>query len=266
MTYQPVIPTTGLSGWKFLERTLAVQKNTHANSVTIQRDTDYFKEHIGKVDTAEQLVSDRRLLRIALGAFGLSDDIDSKFLVQKVLEEGTLDPSSLANKLSDSRYSEFAKAFGFGDFDTPRTKLSDFPQEIVQKYQSQTFEVAVGEQDDDMRLALNFSRGLPEIASSTSGNDTKWFQIMGTTALRAVFETALGLPSDFGSLDIDKQLETFKEKTERSFGTSNLKDLSDGASVNKIVETFLLRAQIRNQPVSQAGTIALSLLQSSRIY
>lgn len=266
MTYQPVIPTIGLSGWKFLDRTLEVQKHTHANSAAILRDTDYFKENIGKIDTAEQLVSDRRLLRIALGAFGLSDDIDNKFLVRKVLEEGVLDPSSLANKLSDSRYAAFSKAFGFGDFDTPRTKLSDFSQEIVQKYQSQTFEVAVGEQDGDMRLALNFSRALPEIGTSTSGNDTKWFQIMGTTALRTVFETALGLPSDFGSLDIDKQLETFQEKSERSFGTSDLTDLSDADTMNKIVETFLLRSQIKSQPVNQAGTIALTLLQSSRLY
>ena len=266
MSYQPVIPMTGLSGWRFLDRTLETQQQTHSNTAVIRRDTEYFEKNIKKIDTAEQLVSDRRLLRIALGAFGLSEDIDSKFLIQKVLEEGTLDTSSLANRLSDSRYSDFAKAFGFGDFATPRTKLSHFPQEIVQKYQSQTFEVAVGEQDGDMRLALNFSRALPAIGNSSAGNDTKWFRVMGTSALRNVFETALGLPGDFGKLDIDKQLETFQKKAERSFGTSDLSELSDPDTMNKIVETFLLRSQIKSQPVNQAGSIALSLLQSSRLY
>lgn len=265
MSYQPVIPMTGLAGWKFLDRTLVTQMDAHAGSVEIRRDTDYFKEKIGEIETAEQLVSDRRLLRVALGAFGLSDDIDSKYLVQKVLEEGTLDPSALANKLSDSRYLEFSKAFGFGDFSVPRSKLSDFPQEIVEKYQSQSFEVAVGEQDDDMRLALNFTRAFPEVAQTTVGNDTKWFRIMGTTALRNVFETALGLPSDFGKLDIDKQLETFQSKAERMFGTSDLAKISDPETMNKVVETYLLRSQIQAQPVNQAGSIALTLLQSSSL-
>jgi hypothetical protein len=86
---------------------------------------------------------------------------------------------------------------------------------------------------------------------------------MGTSALRTVFETALGLPSDFGSLDIDKQLEIFQEKAERSFGTSNISDISDPDTMDKVIETYLLRSQLKTQPVIQSGSIALSLLQSS---
>jgi len=104
MTFQPIIPLTGYTGWRFLQRTLDNQKSAFENDATIQRATEYFKENIGKVQNAEDLVSDRRLLSVALGAFGLDDDIDNKFFIQKILEEGTFDDSSLANRLSDSAF------------------------------------------------------------------------------------------------------------------------------------------------------------------
>ena len=50
---------------------------------------------------------------VALGAFGLQDDLPNRFFIQKVLEGGTLSTDSLANKLSDPRYAALAKAFGF---------------------------------------------------------------------------------------------------------------------------------------------------------
>lgn len=45
----------------------------------IRNDEAYFRAKIGSVKTAEQLVSDRRLLKVALGAFGLEADINNRF-------------------------------------------------------------------------------------------------------------------------------------------------------------------------------------------
>jgi len=134
MTFQPIIPLTGYTGWRFLQRTMENQKTAFENDPTIQRATEYFKENISKVSTAEDLVSDRRMLSVALGAFGLDDDIDNKFFVQKILEEGTLDDGALANLLSDSRYADFSRTFGFGDFPIPNTVLSDFSDLMVERY------------------------------------------------------------------------------------------------------------------------------------
>ena len=134
MTYQPVVPVGGYAGWVFLNRTMDTQQAAFNSSAAIQRDVDYFKENIGEISSAEALVNDRRLLSVALGAFGLDDDINNKYFIQKVLDDGTLDDDALANKLSDKRYFEFSKAFGFGDFDTPNTVLSEFPDDIVNEY------------------------------------------------------------------------------------------------------------------------------------
>ncbi|PIE12424.1 MAG: flagellar protein [Rhodobacterales bacterium] len=262
MAFQPVIPLSGLVGWKFLERTHDRQTEAFNSSSDVVRDTDYFAGNIGDINTAEELVSDRRLLRVALGAFGLQDDIDNKFFIRKVLEEGVIDTTSLANKMSDDRYHGLAEAFGFGDFDVPNTKMSTFPGEIVELYRARSFEVAVGEQDETLRFALNAKRELAEIANDSASDDTKWYTIMGNAPLRQVFETALGLPSSFAQLDLDQQLEVFRDKATAQFGDGEVSQFSTDAAVESLVQRYLVRAQIADIQTISSGSIALTLLQS----
>ena len=132
--FQPVIPTSGLAGWNFLQRTYDTQIQTFSESPLQSRSVDYFRENIGEVASASDLVSDRRLLEVALGAFGLQDDIDNRYFVQKMLEEGTSSPDALANRFSDRRYSDFAEAFGFGPGETSRVGDADLSDEIVGAY------------------------------------------------------------------------------------------------------------------------------------
>ncbi|MBW6496595.1 MAG: DUF1217 domain-containing protein, partial [Burkholderiaceae bacterium] len=105
-----------------------------AKGPQLLRDTAYFEARIGSVNSAEELVADRRLLRVALGAFGLQDDINNRFFIRKVLEGGVIQPDSLANKLGDDRYREMSRAFGFGDLAVPSSKLSDFGPDITARY------------------------------------------------------------------------------------------------------------------------------------
>ncbi|MEM6565334.1 MAG: flagellar protein, partial [Pseudomonadota bacterium] len=66
--FTPVIPSTGLVGWRFLQRTYDTQFEAFSQSSQLTRATDYFAQNINGVSTAEDLVSDRRLLEVALGA------------------------------------------------------------------------------------------------------------------------------------------------------------------------------------------------------
>ena len=111
MTYSPVIPVSGYAGWSFLGRTMAKQTAAFEKSPEIKRDEDYFRANIGKVNTAEELVKDRRLLKVALGAFGLDADMNNKAFIEKMLKEGTLNGSALANKLADKQYLKLTVAF-----------------------------------------------------------------------------------------------------------------------------------------------------------
>ena len=257
--FAPVLPYTGYAGWAFLERTYESQRETFDKSPLITRDTEYFEANIGTVDTPEDLVSDRRLLRVALGAFGLGDDIDNRYFIQKVLEDGTLDEDALALRLSDERYREFAEAFGF-DRGTPSTKISTFGAEITEQFRRQEFEIAVGDQDETMRFALNAQRALGDIAASSSASDTKWFRIMGNPPLREVFQTAFGLPASFGQIDLDQQLEVFKDRSEKLLGTDDPADFGDEAIQEKLVRSYMLRDQLQDITVASSGLIAQTLL------
>ncbi len=264
MTYTPVVPIGGYAGWAFLTRTRTDQQAAFDNSAAMRRNTDYFAEKIGEVQTAEDLVADRRLLQVALGAFGLDEDIGSKYFIQKVLEDGTLKDDALANRLSDKRYLQLSKAFGFGDFDTPRTALSTFGDEIVSAYREKQFEIAVGEQDESMRLALGLDGALSEIAERDTTENGRWFTVMGQAPVRRVFEYALGLPSSVGALDLDQQLTIFRDRAASRFGDGEVAQFTDPAKREELVKLFLLRSQTETFTSSQYGqSTALTLLQNA---
>ena len=262
--FQPVVPFGGFAGWSFLTRTLDNQKEAYAKSPEVTREVTYFKENISKIQTAEDLMADRIMLKVALEAFGLGDDINNKFFIRKVLEDGTLAEDALSNKLSDKRYSKLAQAFGFGDFPVPNTVLSDFGEKITSAFKERQFEAAVGDQNEDFRLALSISRDLTDIANKDLQEDTLWFTVMGNAPLRAVFETAFNLPDAFGTLNLDKQLETFKDRAQSVFGDGGIKQFMAAEKQEKLTRLFLLQSEVQALNVNAGGGhTALTLLQSS---
>ncbi|MBI1169868.1 DUF1217 domain-containing protein [bacterium] len=263
MTYTPVLPLSGYAGWTLLNRTMTAQTTAFNNSPEIKRDEDYFLAKIGTVKTADQLVNDRRLLKVALGAFGLDSDIDNKAFIKKVLTDGTVSSSALANRLSDKRYQQLSAAFGF-DLGAPSTQLSDFGPKIVAAYKSREFESAVGDQDQDLRLALDAQREITSLANKSSSDATKWYTILGSTPLTTVFQKALGLPSSVGSLNLDQQLGIYQSKLNSVFGSGGISQFADPAKLDALVKKFLVRSQADQLINQSSGTsIALTLLQQS---
>lgn len=264
MTFNPVIPVSGYAGWTLLNRTMAKQTAAFVKSPEIKRDEDYFRANIGKVNTAEDLVKDRRLLKVALGAFGLEGDIDNKAFIQKILKDGSLKLEALANKLADKQYLKLTVAFGFGDFATPRSKQSDFPDKIIQAYRARQFEAAVGDQDGDLRLALNAKRELATLAAKPSTETAKWLGILGNSALKQVFIKALGLPISIGAVDLDQQMLVFQQKAEAIFGHKTVSQFTAADKVEGLIRRFLVRSQAQaNAGQSGSGAAALATLQQT---
>ncbi len=82
--------------------------------------------------------------------------------------------------------------------------------------------------------------------------------------MREVFETALGLPSGFSQIDIDKQLEIIKEKADQRFGISTFSDLENENSMNKIIHGYLLQDQLAQGSAFGSQHIAMTLLSTIR--
>lgn len=265
MSFVPAIGLAGYGGWAVLKRTEAAQKAAFANQASVTRDEAYFRARIGQVTTAEQLVSDRRLLTVALGAFGLEADVNNRYFLRKVLEEGTLAEGALALKLSDTRYREFSAAFGF-DLAVPRTKLSDFADKILPQWKDRQFEVAVGQVDDSLRLSMNAERELAKLAKSGMGAEAKWFSVMGQAPLREVFQTAFGLPAAFGTLDIDVQKSMLKQKARAAFGDDSVAQFADADRMAQLVKRYLLRDQVPSAGTGiGASSVALTLVSQTAL-
>lgn len=263
MSYQPVIPMGGIAGWRLLQRTQASQQATFDKSADVQRDVAYFEEKIGGVTSAADLVADRRLLKVALGAFGLDSEIDKKAFVRKVLEEGTTDPEALASRLTDKSFAKLSDAFGFGDSGGPNTADAGFAAKITDAYKTRAFEVAVGDADNNMRLAMNFKREIADLASQ--GEDgASWYNVLGSKPLLQVVEKAFGLPSSFSKLDIDRQRDILAGKADALIGDDTLAAFKDPAAVEKVITRFLARAQIEDGVSSSSpASAALTLLQGA---
>jgi len=263
MSFQPQIPLQGIAGWRFLQRTQDTQQAAFDKGPQMAREIAYFEDNIGKVMSTAELMSDRRLLKVALGAFGLEQDIDKKAWIRKILDEGTTDPKALAARLADKTYAKLSDAFGFGNDAGARTAEPGFAREITDAYRVRSFEVAVGETNNDMRLAMSFRREIAELANQgdTGGS---WFTVLGSSPLRGVVEAAFNLPTQFGQIDIDRQRDVLREKSSAMFGTADLTAFRDPANVDKLIDRFLAISQIRNGPSSLAGSSpALTLLQNA---
>lgn len=262
MSFVPVIPATGFSGWRFLERTLDRQEESFARSPAGQRDEAYFRSRIAGISSADELVADRKLLRLALGAFGLSDDLPNRAFISKVLDSDTGDRGSFAHRLADKRYLELAKAFDFRNPMGPRTQDPSIVSGILQRSREMRFEEAVGQQNEDMRLALSMQRDLRRIAQQPGTEDTKWFTVLGTPSLRVVFETAYALPREFAGIDIDRQVSILRTRTDRLTGDPGISQFADPKALDTLIRRFFVGLDLAQVTTAVPGSTALTLLQN----
>ncbi len=267
MVFQPAIGLGGYSGWLILERSEARQREVFERSPILERDVAYFRDNISSATSAKDLVADRRLLTVALGAFGLGEEIDKRAFIRKVLEEGTENDDAFANRLNEPRYRALAEAFGYGNIDGGSSVLlEDFREDIIARYKVRAFDLAVGEVDNDMRLALNFRREISSVASQDSTETASWFRIMGNQPLREVLATAMNLPQEVSQLDIDRQQEIFADKASQLFGDSDPTSLSDPEKIDEVLRRFFIVRQTQNGPSALTpGFSALTLLQGTAL-
>jgi len=262
MTFQPVLALGGFAGWGFLKRTMAAQQVIQQTSPVNRRDEAYFREKIGKIDTADQLVADKRLLRITLTAFGLEGDVNSGAFIKKVLSDGTLKEGTLSGRLANKQYEKLSATFGFGDFSVPRNKLSDFAEKILTQFRTRQFETAVGRQNNSYRLVLNAEREIPAIAKQSLSENGKWFTILGNPPLREVIQTALGLPKSFASIDLDQQVKVLRTRAEAAFGSESVGQFADPKTMEALTRRFLLRADTQDlSAATSPAALALQLLR-----
>ncbi|WP_342739049.1 DUF1217 domain-containing protein [Bradyrhizobium sp. B117] len=194
-----------------------------ATQPDVSRDTDYFLSHIGNVKTIDDFLNDYRLYSYAMKAYGLSDMTYAKAFMRKVLTEGVSDKDAFANKLSDTRYRQFATAFNFAALGDRATSTTAATTGTATQYVTQTLEENAGNQNEGLRLALYFTRKASTITNA--------YQILADKALTQVVQTAMGWSSTISSSDIDAQAKMITDKID-------LTEFQDPIKVTKFVQRF----------------------------
>ncbi len=179
MSFQPFVSGTGLAGWTLLKSTLSAQKAAFNRNPQTLSNSRYFLEKFDTVNSAEDLVENRRLLRVVLGAYGLSEDINNIHFVKTLMKEGVASQAALANKLSDQRYKALARDFDFSTTPPQHKLAAGFAEKIVVRFQDNAFEIKIGENSPDMRLALELSREFRKLSATSVSNAAGWYQVLG---------------------------------------------------------------------------------------
>ncbi|MGF1500261.1 MAG: DUF1217 domain-containing protein [Paracoccaceae bacterium] len=261
--FAPIVPVGGVAGLRFVERTYDRQFELFQKSPEIERDVEAFRERAGRIATAEEFVRDTAVLRVALGAFGLEEELPKRAFIRRIIEDGTLDPSALANRLAAPQWQEFSRTLGFGD--VGNLLISEAARErIVEDFRVQAFEKAIGDANVDVRLALNFTREIDEIGRGASVDRIGWFEVLGKPPLRRVVELAFSLPQQFGLIDIDQQRDELASRSRRLYGGEDPSVFLDPTVRDDLIRRFLARSAADTGPsIATPGAAALQLIQGA---
>ncbi|KCZ87439.1 DUF1217 domain-containing protein [Hyphomonas jannaschiana] len=209
--------------------------------------------------TVDEFMSDRRLLRVTMTAFGLGGEEWKGGFIRKALEEVGDPESTFLARLNNTKYTKFAEALA--PIDGSIIMSSGELAKIAVNFEAQSFRTAVGEVDDSMRLALNFQAEIPEMTGNDASDKTILYRILGDVPVRTVFETAFSLPQGISSLDLDRQADIFKEKITSVLGINDLSELAEPDVTEKLIHRYLAMETIENGSTSySSASAALTLL------
>ena len=172
----------------------------------------------------------------------------------------------MADRLVDKRYARMAEAFGFDSKFGPRTRLDHVVSQMIASYETRQFEIAVGNQDQTLRLSLGFEREIASIVERASSDNSAWYGILGNPPVRKVVTDAFNLPSAFTALDLDRQVETLKDKTQGLYGSDKASVLTIPSNTQDLVRRYLVQAVNTGSSINTSGqSSALAILRGGSV-
>ena len=234
-----------------IDRTKDRQMETLRNEAQHQRAAESFRERISNISTPEEFVKDFEVYSFVMRAFDLEDQIFGKGMMRKILESNPDDDESLLNRLVNANFDEIHEAMGFttgAGAQTPDFADTAWQDQIVDRYFDTVFRLENNVQNPTVGTVLELRDKVGEIDS--------WFDVLKDREIAEFFRTALALPSQMATLDVDKQVEIFSEKFD-------LSKLSDPEEVSRLETRYLAISDVLNPPQFQTNSIAVQLLSSS---
>ncbi|MDH6295634.1 Protein of unknown function [Agrobacterium fabrum] len=202
-----------------------------------EKEVGYYREKMGTLETADQLLADRRLLDFMLVAERIDPKSITTDYLKKIFKSDLKDPKSFANTEKDPRFRALAGSFNFdakGNISATTHQPIQNNRSLMEtrdKYVRQKLEERAGEENSGVRLALYFKRMAGGISSA--------YDILADKALSEVTRTALGIPAETANAKVDAQAKMIEKRLK-------IKDLQDPKKVEKLVNRFLMTFEANN--------------------
>jgi hypothetical protein len=197
-----------------------------------------FRERTPRLADADALLKDRRALTMVLEAFQLESEIGKRAIIRRMLTEDPTAEGSLASRMSDPRWREFAATFGPRRDGKPLDDTA-LVGRLLDRAMTNRFEKAMGEANPGLREALYFRR----MASSA----TTVPALMADRALLEVARGSAGLPQQFGLLSFEQQRDLIKRRVD-------LTQLQDPKAVARMAARYLTTRE-SSTPTSQVAAL-----------
>lgn len=258
-----MISTSGLSAGmalKLIDREREAFETSVQKDVANAREIAAFRSRIGSIQSAEDLVKDYDVYAFVMKAFDLEDQIFGKAMMRKIFESDGSDKKSLVNKLTDSRFKEIFKEMGFADGGTtnPNTKNQAWVDKLVDRYVDRKIINNEKNTNEIVGMVLHVRAKAPELDS--------WYKVLADKDAQEFFYTALNLPTELKTADLDAQVATLKKKLDIStlLDPGVLDKLS--TRYTAIAEAKAAQANLSSNPIlqlfsnnSQGSIISLNL-------
>ena len=196
-------------GYSVATRNMATSLNQVASQSQNKRLIDYYNANIGKVTNVDDFMGDYQLYSYAMEAYGLSDMTYAKAFMKQVLTSDLSDSTSFANKLTDTRYKEFAAAFNFGTGNSSTAQTSTQEDDLIGLYNQSFTTEATNAQTETSYFSQN-------ISSVKTVDD-----LLGNSRLKNYVLQAYGLDPTYTSSSFLKQMLTSDLSDPDSFVNKN---------------------------------------------
>jgi len=234
--------------YQLVTKDLARTKALLEKDPVTKREIEYYQANIKTIRTIDEFVKNDRIFKFAMKAYGLEDMAYAKGMMKKVLQEGVLNPFSMANKMSNPLYKEFVKAFDFKMKGADATSAASATTEAVQKYIQISLEKKEGEQNQGVQLAMYFKRKASSV-TSTMG-------LLADKALLKFVQTTFNIPATASKADLDIQVRNLEKHI-------NIKDLQDPKKVDKLIQRFNAMWDVTSPSVATMSPVLTLFDQSS---
>jgi len=222
------------TGWALLQKNSAAIEKSYAADSSSASDIAYFQSVAPTLTTPAALLSNYRALSFVCTAYGLGSEVDQTAILKQLMTQNPNASTSLAQQLSDNNYRVFATAMS--NWSPPPFSSATGINAAIAGYQQNSFDTSVGTDSTSLQSAMYFTQNAKGV--------TSLYQLMSDPALLNVVTTALGIPSAFGNLSFQQQVNILKPRVDMS-------QFSTAAGVATFVNKYLAMDQL-NQITSGA--------------